>query len=206
MRRDVLLVLIVITALALVGVGINEFWHRDGKGHFRQALFVGKSSDLGGGPALPIRPETNDESLPVRVPDLRLFLEREEYAAWYRKNRSEPDIDARSPESVDFSAQKVVVVLWGDKPGLGHDVKVTNVEHRPQETVVTIETRTPELIDHSALVYPGLSIAVPRGRPVRVLVKGERLRRVSKFLDFRAMQTMDLTVEVVGDEPGIKQP
>lgn len=206
MRRDLLLVVSFLLTLALIGVWKANTWrgqlgHRSAAG----ARFDGVGASTGWEDT--IRRRDSAEDVPNgRPPQIRLFVVREEYAEWFRENRSEPQMDAQSPESIDFTVHQVLVVLWGDKPGAGHDIRVERIEPLADETRVVLVTHAPEWVDDPAIVYPGVAVPVPRGKPVHVVVKGERLRPVAKFVDFQAMRRDDLIVEILPHEPMKKSP
>lgn len=201
MRRDLLLVLIALTSLALLGVIIADWWAggstRGALGESRETFSATASS---ANEVLAQRP-SHDRVEDVRPPEIRLVSDRQAYAEWFRQHRHEPDLDARSPEGVDFSAHQVLLVLWGDKPGAGHTLRVERIEARGGETLVTIVTRAPEWVENPAIVYPGLTVALPKGRPVRVVITGERMRPVPIFADFQPLRSLDLEVEVEPHRP-----
>lgn len=206
MRRDLLLVLIALTALALIGVVIADWWGNDPRravlGEKRDAARIDTTTPpdaISRSASSPTEPE-------VRPPVVRLITERQEYAEWYRQHQQEPDIDARSPEGIDFSARQVLLILWGDKPGRGHSIRVERVETREDDTIVTVVTRAPQWVEDPAIVYPGVTAVVPRGRPVRLLITGERMRSVTIFTDFQPMRTLELEVDVKAHEPRQGEP
>lgn len=201
MRRDLFLILAVVMALAMVGVVITELWN-NGSGQRRMAdrPLRGPSDSDESHPLLR-RSGNGDDATELRPPEIRLIADRDEYIAWYREHRQDRDVDAPSPEGIDFNAFQVVVVLWGDKPGLGHRMEVTGVEKRERETVVTIRTHAPEIVDDPAMVFPGLAVPTPLNRPVRVRITGERMRPAPRFVDFQAFRGQGLEVEVMPHEP-----
>lgn len=200
MRRDVLMVLTVLVALALIGVLITDFWRNGERVDLaRQRSAAASGADLAQSATLPRR--LNEEVEEIRAPSIRLFTSRPEYAEWYRLNCNEPDIDARSPEGVDFATHQVLTIVWGDKPGPGHSLEVQNIERQTAETLVTVVTRLPRQAEDGATVYPGLSLPVPRQKLTRVVIRGERMRPLSKFADFQPMRGVDLEVEVLPHEP-----
>jgi len=133
-----------------------------------------------------------------RKPQVLLFADRAAYAEWYRDAAHEPKIELLSPEGIDFLAHRVVAILWGDKPREGHEIVLTSVVSTDGETIVTVETTAPDDDAFPLIVYPGLTVKVPRGTRVKVVVTGGRMRAVPKFFDFEATRTAELEVEVRG--------
>lgn len=189
--RDILLVagiLLLVALAAYVAVDAYHWGKSDSK--------TGGASAQHAGVNVEKRRKPEEMEIEGRKPEVRLFADRAEYADWYREHSIEPQVELLSPEGVDFRIYQVLVVTWGDKPREGHEIKLKEIERGESETIVTVTTTTPPDDATPIIVFPGFTTLVPREKPVRVIITGDRMRPVPKFFDFTPSRTANLEVEV----------
>jgi hypothetical protein len=197
MWRDVLIVVGVVA----VGAGVCYLLLNDGFTPMPNPATVPPQVSVGGRDHSPDESAAGGESAgldrPARPPEVLVFVDRAAYADWLMRSAG-TGLDARRPESVDFSNNQVVAISWGDKPSAGYELAVQSVTTDDADTIVTLRTSVAPDGGPAARSNPGLTVAVPRSRRVRILVIGDRLPATGgPFADFKDKHDLDYDVTVV---------